>query len=67
MKNKYESELLESLHETAVGLHKIDVISDSEMREYDRDCFISHPKASPEGLNIPVQNPIPVFANSSSK
>jgi DNA-binding transcriptional regulator YiaG len=33
------SEFLGSLHETAVGLHKIGVISDAEMREYDRDCL----------------------------
>jgi hypothetical protein len=39
MDNKYESEFLGSLHETAVGLHKIGVISDAEMREYDRNCL----------------------------
>jgi hypothetical protein len=37
---KYQSELLGAIHETAVGLHKIGVISETEMREYDRDCLV---------------------------
>ncbi|GBU28613.1 hypothetical protein R84B8_02173 [Treponema sp. R8-4-B8] len=40
MKNKYKSDFLESLHETAVGLNNIGVINDKEMREYDRDCLV---------------------------
>ena len=40
MKNRYESDLLGSLHETALGLHKIGVINEQEMREYDRDCLV---------------------------
>ena len=64
MKNKYESDLLESLHETAAGLHKIGVISDHEMQEYDQDCFISNPKSSSEGKSIPSQNTIHVYASS---
>ncbi|MCL2381248.1 MAG: hypothetical protein FWC64_06605 [Treponema sp.] len=39
MNGKYQSELLGAVHETAVGLHKIGVIDDNEMREYDRDCL----------------------------
>ena len=64
MKNKYESELLGSLHETAVGLHKIGAISDHEMQEYDRDCLVSNPESSSEGKNIPTQNPMPFYASS---
>ena len=64
MKSKYESELLGSLHETAVGLNKIGVISEIEMQEYDRDCLVSNPKPSSEGKSIPKQKPIPVYANS---
>ncbi|GHU17586.1 hypothetical protein FACS1894163_08670 [Spirochaetia bacterium] len=40
-KDKYQSDLLGSLHETAVGLHKIGVISDAEMQEYDNNCLVS--------------------------
>jgi DNA-binding transcriptional regulator YiaG len=64
--NKYESELLGSLHETAVGLHKIGVINDKEMREYDRDCLVSDPKSSFEGKSASINKPIPAFASSGS-
>jgi hypothetical protein len=39
MDNKNMNEFLGSLHETAVDLHKIGVISDAGMREYDRNCI----------------------------
>jgi len=45
MKNIYNSDFLESLHETAVGLHNIGAISDKEMREYDQDCLVKEPEA----------------------
>jgi len=51
MKNKYQSEFLESLHETAVGLKKIGVISDKEMREYDKDCLVKEPETSYSAVN----------------
>ena len=41
MKVKYQSELLGAIHETATGLHKIGVINDKEMREYNKDCLAS--------------------------
>jgi hypothetical protein len=37
---KYQSDFLGSLHETAESLYKIGVISDAEMREYDRNYFV---------------------------
>jgi DNA-binding transcriptional regulator YiaG len=46
MKEKYQTELLGALHETAVGLHKIGVINNDEMREYDKDCLVQSPKAA---------------------
>ena len=64
MKNKYQSELLASLHETAAGLHKIGVIDDKEMYEYDQDCLVSSPKPTYECTTIPEQKPIPVYASS---
>ena len=45
MKGEYQSELLGAIHETAVGLHKIGVIDDKEMKEYDDDCLAQKPKA----------------------
>jgi DNA-binding transcriptional regulator YiaG len=43
MKMRYESELLGAIHETAVGLHKIGVINDKEMKDYDKDCLVKKP------------------------
>ena len=40
MENKCQSELLGTIHETAMGLHKIGVIDNDEMMEYDRDCLV---------------------------
>jgi len=46
MKKKYYSDLLEALHETAVGLHNIGVINDKEMREYDQGCLVQKPETA---------------------
>ena len=46
MKVKYQSELLGAIHETATGLHKIGVITDKEMREYDDGCLAQEPKTA---------------------
>jgi len=40
VEDKYQSELLGAIHETATGLHKIGVIDNDEMMEYDRDCLV---------------------------
>ena len=67
MKNRYQSELLGSLHETAEGLHKIGLLSDKEMHEYDRDCLVSSPNPTYEGTSIPGQKSTPVYASSDPK
>ena len=45
MKKKYQSDLLGAIHETAEGLHKIGVIDEKEMREYDEDCLAQKPNS----------------------
>jgi len=62
MKNKYQSELFASLHETAVGLHKIGVISDKEMSEYDRDCLVASPTPKYESTIISEQKSAPAVS-----
>jgi DNA-binding transcriptional regulator YiaG len=54
MKKKYQSELLGAIHETAAGLHKIGVITDAELREYDADCLLP---ASPSQKNTEADMP----------
>ena len=53
MKEKYQSDLLEAIHETAKGLHKIGVIDDKEMREYNKDCLVQEPKTANEAESPP--------------
>jgi len=66
MKKKYNSDFLESLHETAVGLHNIGVINDKEMREYDQDCLVPAPQKPSENTNVQIK-PTPVYAESSKR
>jgi DNA-binding transcriptional regulator YiaG len=61
MKEKYQTELLGALHETAVGLHKIGVISNEEMREYDKDCLAQESESThptEPHMKIDQTNPI---------
>jgi len=48
MKVKYQNELLGAIHETAAGLHKIGVINDKEMKEYDEDCLVQKNQPVPK-------------------
>jgi len=43
---KYQSEALEVIHQDAEGLHRLGIISDKEMREYDQGCLVKEPEAS---------------------
>jgi DNA-binding transcriptional regulator YiaG len=62
MDNKNMNEFLGSLHETAVGLHKIGVIKDAEMREYDQNCVDRKDETVPgTSQSKPV---IPAFAHT---
>jgi len=37
---RYETEALMVMHQQAEGLHRLNIISDAEMKEYDEDCLI---------------------------
>ena len=62
-KGKYESELLMVLHTDAQSMYKAGVISDKEMREYDRDCLISSPEKSSNRTSTQIKT-IPVYAGN---
>ena len=60
MKDKYESEMLEVIHEDMKGLHKLGIVSDAEMRKFDKLCITKEPKtthktASPVGTRRNVR------------
>ena len=53
MSKKYQSKILQAIHEDAAGMHKLGITSDTEMREFDKDCLVPEPQnprktASPE-------------------
>jgi len=41
---KYQSEILKVIHQDAKGLHRLGIISDKEMREYDQGCLVQEPE-----------------------
>jgi DNA-binding transcriptional regulator YiaG len=67
MDNKNMNEFFGSLHETAVGLHKIGVISDAEMREYDRNCLDREREAISWAETIQNKPVTPAFAGSRTQ
>jgi DNA-binding transcriptional regulator YiaG len=48
---KYESEILEAMHQEAIEMYKIGAITEARMREYDEMC-LSNPKT--ENKSSPV-------------
>jgi DNA-binding transcriptional regulator YiaG len=48
---KYESEILEAMHQEAIEMFKIGAITEARMREYDEMC-LSNPKT--ENKSTPV-------------
>jgi len=46
MKKKYQSKILQAIHEDAAGMHNLGIISDERMHEYDRDCLVQEPKTT---------------------
>jgi len=48
---RYESEALMVLHQDAEGLHRLGIISDAEMKEYDEGCLVKEPETAYETEN----------------
>ena len=44
MKKKYQSKILQAIHEDAKGMHELGIISDERMRYYDNECLVQEPK-----------------------
>ena len=45
---KYRSEALMVTHQDAEGLHRLGIISDVEMKEYDEDCLVQEDETAKE-------------------
>ena len=65
-KGIYKSEMLMDCHMDAKARHEIGLLSDKEMREYDRDCLVSPPKSSSKG-RAARHRPLPVYAGAQGK
>ena len=48
MKKKYESEMLQVIHEDMKGIHELGIIDDERMREFDKMCLTQEPKTTHE-------------------
>jgi len=44
MKKKYQSKILKVIHENAAGMHRLGIMNDAEMREFDEDCLVHEPE-----------------------
>ena len=58
MKRKYESEILQVIHEDMMGMHELGIISDARMREFDEDCLMKEDETGPEAENSPKEEPV---------
>ena len=48
---KYQSEALMVVHQDAEGMHRLGIISDAEMKEFDEGCLVQEPKTGNEVEN----------------
>ena len=44
MRKKYQSKILQAIHEDMKGMHELGIISDAEMRKFDEECLVQEPK-----------------------
>lgn len=49
-KKKYKSDVFQSVHETASGLHRIGLIDEKTMREFDSSCLTIVKDLSPKQI-----------------
>jgi DNA-binding transcriptional regulator YiaG len=40
MKKKYQSKILEAIHEEALALYEVGAIDEKTMKEFDKDCLV---------------------------
>jgi len=65
MAKKYQSEILMVLHQDAEALHRIGVISDAEMREWDEDCLVAK-KPAGKATRAPSAGVAPAVAPAAA-
>jgi len=56
MKKKYQSKILQAIHEDAKEFHEEGLISDERMRYYDNECLVQEPKPIYESVSFPTES-----------
>ena len=51
MGKKYYSEASEAIHESAQGLFNVGAISEAEMKDFDKRCFVQEPEKAHKTTN----------------
>lgn len=51
MEKKYQSDIMEAIHEEAQALFEAGAIDENRMSEYDQACLISKPNKSSKAVN----------------
>jgi len=44
MKDRYQSEAMQVIHEDMKGMHEAGIINDYRMKEFDEMCLVKEPK-----------------------
>jgi len=57
MGKKYYSEASEAIHESAQGLFKADAISEAEMKDFDKRCFVQESEKVHKTANPAIPQP----------
>ena len=48
---KYQSDILKVIHQDAKGMHRLGIISDAEMEDFDKGCLVKEPKTARKATN----------------
>jgi putative transcriptional regulator len=52
MKNKYRSDISQSVHEGVANLHRIGIVDKATMRRFDKSCLTPAAEFSPDDLKV---------------
>ena len=56
MRKKYQSKILQAIHEDAKEFHDEGLISNERMRYYDNECLVQEPEATYETVSFPAES-----------
>ena len=67
MKKRYQSKILQAIHEDAKDFHEEGLISDERMRYYDSECLVQEPKTTHKAASpARIKHAAPISAKRAS-